>query len=331
MLKYMENKIPLDLKDRKILFELDKDSRQSMQKIAKNIGMTKESVAYRINRLMKRGIITGFFTEVNAARFGYTGHKLYIKYQNMTDDIEMEIRDYLSGLQETAWIVSCNGRYDGIYGFWAKNVTEFYDIISDIMNRYSRYIFSKEIAINISWVICNRKWLLEDSPGRKISRFGGLTQAERIEKKDSKILEFLTKNSREQVVNIARNLDVSPSQVIYRIRNLTKRKIIVSHCINLDLKSLNREFCKVLVYLQNISRERFDQLRRYCESEPTITAIVPVIAPWDIELELEVENFEQLTSIMNRIRREFQDIFRNYESCIITTETGRLYIPKLKG
>ncbi len=323
------NKIPLDLKDRKILYQLDLDSRQSMQKIAKKIGMTKEAVAYRINRLIKRGVITSFFTEVNAARFGYTGHKLYIKHQNMTDELETEIHDYLKKLPQTAWVVSCTGRYDAIYGFWAKNVAEFNELVSDLLNRYSKYIFSKEIAINVSWTICNRKWLLEDVPGRKTTEFGGPVYSERVDDKDSEILAFLTKNSKEPIINIAKSLRISPSQVIYRIRNLTKRKIIVSHSINLDLEKLNYEFCKVLMFLQNITGERFNQLIKYCEREPSVTAIVPVIAPWDLELELEVENFEHLTNIMNKIRREFGDIVRNYESCIITTETGRLYIPKI--
>jgi len=55
----MEN---LDLKDRKILYYLDINSRQSNSDIAKKVGLSKEVVNYRIKRLEKEGIIKGYYT-----------------------------------------------------------------------------------------------------------------------------------------------------------------------------------------------------------------------------------------------------------------------------
>ncbi|HLD78390.1 MAG TPA: AsnC family transcriptional regulator, partial [archaeon] len=45
-------KPPLDLKDRKILLELDADSRQSNARIAKRTGLSKQVVGFRIARLL---------------------------------------------------------------------------------------------------------------------------------------------------------------------------------------------------------------------------------------------------------------------------------------
>ena len=52
------NKINLDLKDRKILYELDSNSRQPLSQIAKKVGLSKEVVNYRIRRLEDQKIIT---------------------------------------------------------------------------------------------------------------------------------------------------------------------------------------------------------------------------------------------------------------------------------
>ena len=46
--------IKIDDKDKKILFHLIHDSRQSMKSIGKKIGLSKESVNYRIKRLIKK-------------------------------------------------------------------------------------------------------------------------------------------------------------------------------------------------------------------------------------------------------------------------------------
>jgi len=64
----MNNKmLKVDLKDRKILYELDYDSRQSLSKIGKKVGLHKNVVLYRIKRLENLGIIS--FYQNNALLF----------------------------------------------------------------------------------------------------------------------------------------------------------------------------------------------------------------------------------------------------------------------
>ena len=63
----------LDLKDRKILYELDIDSRQSFSKLSKKVGLHKDVVAYRVKKLQEREIIKNFYTELNGYKLGYFG------------------------------------------------------------------------------------------------------------------------------------------------------------------------------------------------------------------------------------------------------------------
>ena len=44
----------IDLKDRKILYQLDIDSRQSYSQIAKKVGVSKNVLVYRINKLIEK-------------------------------------------------------------------------------------------------------------------------------------------------------------------------------------------------------------------------------------------------------------------------------------
>ena len=52
----------IDVKDRKILYQLDLNSRQSLNTIGSNVRLTKTVVQYRIDRLVKTGIIKNFYT-----------------------------------------------------------------------------------------------------------------------------------------------------------------------------------------------------------------------------------------------------------------------------
>jgi Lrp/AsnC family leucine-responsive transcriptional regulator len=61
----------LDFKDRKILYELDLNCRQSNAQIGKKVGLSKEVVKYRIKRMQDEEIIFVFWTEINTFKLGY--------------------------------------------------------------------------------------------------------------------------------------------------------------------------------------------------------------------------------------------------------------------
>ena len=52
----------LDLKDRKILYHLDLNCRQSNAQIGKKVGLSKQVVDYRIRRMEDERIIIGYWT-----------------------------------------------------------------------------------------------------------------------------------------------------------------------------------------------------------------------------------------------------------------------------
>jgi len=63
--------INIDLKDRKILYHLDLNCRQSYSQIGKKVGLSKKVVEYRVKRMEKEKIITGYWTNIDSYRFGY--------------------------------------------------------------------------------------------------------------------------------------------------------------------------------------------------------------------------------------------------------------------
>jgi len=69
----------LDLKDRKILYELDLNCRQSNAQIGKKVGLGRDVVAYRINHMQEEGVIKNFWTAINTFKLGYYVFRIYIK------------------------------------------------------------------------------------------------------------------------------------------------------------------------------------------------------------------------------------------------------------
>src|SRR3989338_794276 len=55
----------IDLKDRKLIYYLARNSREGFSKLAALIGVSKNSVKYRVDRLKKLGVIDRFLPIIN--------------------------------------------------------------------------------------------------------------------------------------------------------------------------------------------------------------------------------------------------------------------------
>ena len=78
-----EKVVKLDLKDRKILFELDLNSRQPYAAIAKKVGLSKQVVKFRVERLVRKGVIKKFVTLWNISKLGYSQYNIYLRFKRI--------------------------------------------------------------------------------------------------------------------------------------------------------------------------------------------------------------------------------------------------------
>ena len=79
-------KTKLDMTNRKILAELDKNCRIPTTKLARIVMKSRQTVEYRINQLVKSGIITSFNASFNPHNMGYKIYKVYLKIRNVPEE-----------------------------------------------------------------------------------------------------------------------------------------------------------------------------------------------------------------------------------------------------
>ena len=121
------HKIKLDLKDKKILYQLDLDARQSNTKVAKKVGLSKEVVNYRINKLEKEGVIKSYYTIIDISKLGYFSFRVYIKLLDATPEKEKELIDFLVQEKRSFFVAETDGPFDIVSGIWVKDIYEFED------------------------------------------------------------------------------------------------------------------------------------------------------------------------------------------------------------
>ena len=309
----------LDKKDLLIINELERNSRISSSKIAKKLRLSKDGVNYRIKHLLENKIITRFFIDIDVSKLGLLLNKVVFQFQNLEN--EDEIFNYLKSHPKIGWVVLCGGRWDAVIVTYVRDLREHYELVRDINARFGKNIHSKELVVLPKYYVCSRKWLAPKDPP-KISPIGGHTAREEIDATDVGILKLLAEDARRPLLDIASRLKISSSLALKRIRALEQKKIILTYRIGLNLAKMGKEFCKSFIYYQPLTREQEEKIVKHCLAHPNVTAVTHALGRWDLELEMEVRNFEEFHAIMNDLKKRFKEQIRNYEAIFITKEYG---------
>lgn len=307
----------LDNRDKKILYELDGNARLPLSILARKLRIGRDTLKYRITRLQKNGILKEFTAVINPYILGITIYKTYLRIENNKYQLNKLI-EKLKNHPKVYWIGECEGRWDLIFSLYAKTPYEFDETQNEILSEFKEIILEFEIYILTEVFFYRKNYLNEKC--KNCLFLGGNPKNEKIDRTDYKILTLLSRNARQNVVDIARITHTTPMIVSYRIKKLEKRKILQGYRINLDLSKVNMIFFKAQIYLKKYDAESIAKLREHCTSYANITSFIKQIGECKIELEIEVENYNRFNKIINEIRERMPDILHHIDSIVISNE-----------
>jgi len=291
----------LDLKDRKIIYELDLNARQSDTEIAKKVGLTRDSVRYRINKLVENGHINYFMTLLNSMKLGYDWYRTFFKFQNLTLEKEKEIIDYLK--EQASWISKVEGIWDLNTGIFVKNVYEYRDLINEFLLKYSSFIERYDVSIVTREWSYHRDYLLNKKQKTSKPILMGFDpqkqyRIEIIDETDYKILKTILKNARMKTIDIARDIKTTEMVVRYRLKNLIKNGIIIGFKPFLNVHKLGYTYFKLHLTLQNLTPEKKKSIVNYIHQHPNTVHMTELVGGADLEAEFQVKTNEDFYAKM---------------------------------
>jgi DNA-binding Lrp family transcriptional regulator len=124
----------LDLWDKKIIYELDKDARVSYSQIAKKIGKNKSFVINRINSYFKNKIFLQYLAVVDTSKLGYLVYDIYLKVIN--NEKKKIILDYLMKKDEVNNIQELIGKFQIYLTIFVKSAHSLELFKLDLVNKY---------------------------------------------------------------------------------------------------------------------------------------------------------------------------------------------------
>lgn len=306
----------LDAKDRKILALLDGDARLSNSQIAKSVQLSKPAVEYRLRRFEKNGIIPGYYTVIDFTKLGYSQYKVYFKFQDTTLEDEQDIIDHWKADKGTAWVAQIRGRWDLAVSILAKSNFEFGQSLSRFMNQFSRFILEKDVLLMEYSSIHTRRYLAE-TEGREF-RYGNQSKVYDLDDTDKRILEVLSNNARMNIVDMAEKTELTRDVINYRVKKMVSGGVIVMYRCDLDLQKLGINLYKIIFRTKNFDGAAEKEVRAYIAQHKRATQFLKLIGSWDLEIEFETENEDELYQILTDLRKKFSGIIRDFDILRIT-------------
>ena len=321
----------IDLKDRKILYELDLNCRQSNTQIGKKVGLKKDVVSYRVNRMQNEGVIKNYWTLIDTFKLGYDVFRAYINFQYVTSEIKDEIINYFVNYKNSWVVMSKKTEIDLVVVIWVKDTYEFYQFWDKTLDKYEDYFSNYNISNYCGAIVYKKSFLLPELTEKSDRIFceqyvGG--NAIEVDETDYKLLNEIAENARAPLIELGEKLGCSSQSVNYRIKNLIKSEIIRGFRVNLNLSNLDLHHYKVNIFLKDHKFKK--TILKYLEEKPYTEYMNLAIGYADLEPEFVVKNVDELMKILEDINSKFSGSIKK-QAFAITDKLHKLRcMPDLK-
>jgi len=316
----------MDLCDKKILYELDRDSRQSNKQIAKKVRLSEQVIGNRIKNLVEKNIIDYFYVRINPYLLGYMHVKIYLRLQNIISEKEEELLKDMNEQKNIFWVASLRGKYDLVVSIYVKNISEFTESYEKIFEKWKSYILERNVIILEKASTYTKAYLQELKKSEEIIYGSGKENIVKLDNLDKGLLRLMNKNGRMSYVELANKLDVSPDTIGYRINSLMKKKVITGFGTKINFKKFGIKYQILFLKLQGMNLSKYNRMKSLALFNKNIIVYIKTIGDHDVELEIESES-DDIDNLMKDLKNDFVNEIKNYELLEVTKEYRLTYFP----
>jgi len=316
LISRIEERVTLDKKNQQILQMLIDDARIPVSKISHKLKLSKPAVMQRIKNMRDKKIILQFITYFNLISAGYKFHFILLETDR---ENELAYAKKISENKFTAAVAQIASKFNLVWMVFSKNIEHF----NKIINNSLKTIKIKDIKIFpiIENYFDNYK-LFADEP-KKINK----PQHKKInlDKKDAKILNILKDNSRESLVNIAKECDLTAEAVKQRIKKLKEKGIILNFFTNFDIFKFG--FHPYLILFKT-NRRNQEQIFEFIRKHKNTNGQYILDNEFNLMCIVVVKNLYELRGFIDDINKLFEKEILNYETYLLTNQISSDFFPQ---
>jgi Lrp/AsnC family transcriptional regulator, leucine-responsive regulatory protein len=307
----------LDLVDKKILYYLDLNARETSSKLAKRLRLSKQTVNFRINRLTKNKIIKGYYALLNNSLLGMFFTKIFIKLEELNPTRKEEILNYFSTIGGVGQVLLMEGKYDVQLFFLGRNNQDVSEMLEKIYTFCGRDIKEKEIMFVDELYKFNLKTFYSQKENYKMI-LPSNQKNYNLDPLSFKILQKIVNNARIPILQIARELGISAQLAQYHVKKLIRDKFILGFSISLNYGLVNR-YPYHLAFEVN-DHKVIPKLVTLFQHNKNCIFATKKNGKYDCSVEIIVENNDQLRLFVSEIMAQFSDQINELDVMLIYKE-----------
>jgi len=315
----------LNLKDKKILTELEMNARITHSELGKKIRLSKQVVKYRIEKLEKEKYIQGYNALIDLERLGETIYVIYLKLIKLSTENE---NSWIKEIEKNPAILGIGknaGNWDLTIALKCKNNLELDVILKKITQGKQDKIKEKLITSEIESSYLTSK-LLYKLEGKEAHTKQG--ENIKLGDTDQRIIYELAKNCRISLVDLASKLKMSANGIKHRIKNLEKKEIIIGYKTKINYQKLGFLHFRVFLHLNKFSEELYSKIKKFLKNKGNVESISRYMGYADIDFRCHTKDIVDLYQLISELKDDFLQEIIEINSMIIFNWEAINYYPK---
>lgn len=322
-----QEKMKLDAKDRRILYELGMNCRRPLGQIAKAAGISKQALHYRIGRLVASGAITAFIATIDFSKLGYVNHESWLQLSSVPNEKKKAFISHLSSHQNVRLVAECGGKFDLVLGILAESTFQFNSIFGGILRKFPGVVKSYSFSISSEFYAYPRTYFLGKEARKVPHAIASEPKRISLDATELKILSLLSDDARMPVIELAAKAGVTPATVRTKMKRLEKDGIITGYTIVLQHAAIGYENYEILASVHDMTEKKEKELEEFCRSNPYSTYLLKCIGKWDLNIGFDVQDSAHFQEILTDFRDRFGGILETYEFVSILKWNKFTYYP----
>lgn len=293
----------LDLKDKKILAELEMNARIPHSELAKKVRLSKQVVKYRVENLEKQDIIQGYNAVVDVNKLGDTIYLIYLKLINLSSQKEVS---WIKEIDKNPSVIAVGknaGHWDLSIAIRCKNNHELDQILKKIISGKSDKIKEKLVTSEIESSYFNLNILVKSEIMEKST--SNIQEALPLDEDDQKLVKFLANNCRTSLIDLAEKLNMSPNGVKDKIRRLEKQGIIIGYKTKINYEKLGYLHFRVFIHLNNFSNVLYKKIKILLKTKGNVESVSRYLGYADVDFRCYSKDIAELYKLISDIKDNF--------------------------
>lgn len=211
-------------------------------------------------------------------------------------------------------VMRCDGYADVLLGIIGRDIFHHNEVLQSVFAKYGSFITMSDIVVGLGFIKFPRTYLTHGkSRPLEPAVSGGTTKKEKLNELDRKILSLLQIDGRMEFTKMGKILGKSPALVQKHYNKLVKNKVITKITYTLNYSAIGLKLYRVLFKILQYDKNKVDELYQFCEQHPNVINYVKIMGNWQLILDIEIKNRQELRNLLREMKYKFKDILYQIE------------------